>query len=324
MVSNFSLATLPGAWLVDSLPWLKYLPSWFPGTSFKKTARAWKKVNESVAEMPFNFTLKAMESGKENDCFVSKTIRKYLEDNPTESAPPADYMRALKWTAASLYSGGTDTSTSTLACFVLAMTMYPHVQSRAQKEIDDVIGSGRLPALADRSKLPYVDAIAKEALRWYPVVPMGFPHTVDEDIEHSGYLFPKGSMLIPGLKYFAHDAEVYHDPSSFNPERFLEPRLEPSLNSAFGFGRRVCPGRHLADASIFVVIAQLLATFTINAREGNETAFLHKREPEGTSGIISYPVAFPFAIAPRSTLHEQLVRQVAATFDWTKDDSALL
>ena len=53
------------------------------------------------------------------------------------------------------------------------MMVYPKVQRRAQEEIDRVIGSDRLPTFADRGSLPYVEAVAKELLRWNPVTPLG-------------------------------------------------------------------------------------------------------------------------------------------------------
>ena len=51
--------------------------------------------------------------------------------------------------------------------------MFPHVQKKAQKEIDTVVGRSRLPTGADRESLPYVNAIVKEVLRMYPVAPIG-------------------------------------------------------------------------------------------------------------------------------------------------------
>jgi cytochrome P450 len=57
--------------------------------------------------------------------------------------------------------------------FVLAMVLYPDVQKRAQAEIDSVIGRDQLPTFTDRASLPYIDAVLRETLRWYPVVPLG-------------------------------------------------------------------------------------------------------------------------------------------------------
>ena len=56
---------------------------------------------------------------------------------------------------------------------MLAMTLYPEVQARAQEEIDRVVGHDRLPDFSDRDNLPYVEAILMETLRWHPITPLG-------------------------------------------------------------------------------------------------------------------------------------------------------
>ena len=49
--------------------------------------------------------------------------------------------------------------------FILAMTLYPDVYQKAQSEVDKFVGKDRLPNLADRESLPYVDCIVKEVYR---------------------------------------------------------------------------------------------------------------------------------------------------------------
>jgi cytochrome P450 len=53
------------------------------------------------------------------------------------------------------------------------MVLNPEVQKRAQEELDTVIGHGRLPTMDDRSRLPYMDALLLEVLRYHPIGPMG-------------------------------------------------------------------------------------------------------------------------------------------------------
>ena len=53
------------------------------------------------------------------------------------------------------------------------MTLYPVVQKRAQKELDEVVGRGRFPNFSDRDDLPYVSNVVKESLRWKSVTPLG-------------------------------------------------------------------------------------------------------------------------------------------------------
>jgi cytochrome P450 len=62
---------------------------------------------------------------------------------------------------------------SVLYTFYLAMTLFPDIQTKAQDEIDRIIGKDRLPVLADRASLPYVNALQSEIYRWQPVVPFG-------------------------------------------------------------------------------------------------------------------------------------------------------
>lgn len=79
-----------------------------------------------------------------------------------------------------LMEGGSDTSSSIIIAFIHAMTKWPEIQKRAQKEIDAVIGDGRTPVWSDYENLPYVAATVKEAMRWRPVVPLVFPHVLAE------------------------------------------------------------------------------------------------------------------------------------------------
>ena len=49
----FKVAAVPGAFLVDALPILKYVPSWFPGAGFQRKAREWKQLTRDMYCAPF-------------------------------------------------------------------------------------------------------------------------------------------------------------------------------------------------------------------------------------------------------------------------------
>jgi cytochrome P450 len=85
--------------------------------------------------------------------------------------------------------------------FLYAMVLYPECQKRAQAELDAFIGPDRHPTAADRSKLPYLEAMWKETLRWNPVVPLAMPHMTREEDEYKGYFVPKGVMIHPNIMY---------------------------------------------------------------------------------------------------------------------------
>ena len=76
------------------------------------------------------------------------------------------------------------------------MTLYPEIQRREQKEVDEVIGTERLPILSDRGSLPYVEAIVLELLRWLPITPLNVPHASSEEDVFEGFYIPKGSVIM--------------------------------------------------------------------------------------------------------------------------------
>jgi cytochrome P450 len=316
-MEQFSAATVPGKWAVDMLPFLEHLPDWLPGTVFKRTARLWKQTMTDVAEVPYSFAKERMRERGRTSSFVSRSIEQAHREG---SFGPQD-EHAIKWSAASMYTGGADTSVSTMAAFFLAMSMFPAVQRKAQEEIDRVVGSGRLPNPSDRENLPYVNAVVEEAQRWHPIAPMGLPHAADEDDAIDGFRIPAGALLVPAIWWFTRDPEVYHDPEEFKPERFLPPYNEPLASQVtFGFGRRICPGRVLADASLFLTFAQSLAAFDIQkAGDGNGGVV----EPVHTfeTGIISHPGAFEVQVSPRSAQVANLVDAVVEQHPWAESDA---
>ncbi|KAJ2989842.1 hypothetical protein NUW58_g3263 [Xylaria curta] len=315
-MDKFARAAVPGAFMVDIFPLLNKLPDWVPGASFKRTARRWAAELLSVAEKPYAFVKHQMAQGKYETSLVSRLIE--AEDSDAED------NEVNKWSAASLYTAGADTTVSAIACFFLAMTIYPDVQKRAQEEIDRIVGSNRLPIMTDRENLPYINAVVKETLRWHPVAPMGLPHENTEDDVCDGYLIPKGSMLFANIWHFTHDPDIYHDPAVFKPERFLsgnayEPAPDPE-KFVFGFGRRVCPGRILADNSLFLIIAQSLSVFSINSVNRTKVEY----ESMFQAGVVSHPVPYKSVVKPRSPHHESNIRSLEEIYPWKQGDGEIL
>jgi len=234
-----------------------------------------------------------------------------LETNTNEEGQIRDEY-ALKSVVAVSYAGGSDTIVSSLLSFYLAMVLFPEVQKRAQEEIDCVIGKGRLPTSEDRDSMPYMEGIMRELQRWNPVVPLTPPHRLMTDDVYEGYFIPAGCDLIANQWAMLHDEKEYPEPFAFKPERWLlkEGQPEPLHPNkvAFGFGRRLCPGRHLADQAIFIVVTSVLATFNISpSLDINGKPII----PTGEylSGLISHPEPFECTIMPRSPEAAALIRQ---------------
>ncbi|KAG6859455.1 hypothetical protein C0995_008327, partial [Termitomyces sp. Mi166 len=161
------------------------------------------------------------------------------------------------------------------------MVIYPECQVRAQKEMDAVIGTDRLPEFEDREKLPYLECILQEILRWNHSAPTGVPHRTLEDDVYRGMFIPKNATIVTNIsnedylitRAMTLDESVYKDATKFDPTRFLpapEGRNEPPTTALYGFGHRKCPGRFLADDNLWIAIATVLATVSISPAIGQD------------------------------------------------------
>ncbi|PKY00693.1 cytochrome P450 monooxygenase [Aspergillus campestris IBT 28561] len=304
-MDDFSFAFLSGTWAVDFLPFLKHVPAWFPGAQFARVAKAFRARAHAFSTVPYDFTRSRMAKGDYTPSFLSNLLEEGVPK------PGSEEEIVVKWASSVLYGGGADTTVSTMRGWFLAMAMFPEVQRQAQAEIDRVVGPGRLPTFEDRENLPYINAMIKEIIRWHPILPMGAAHTSIRDDVWGEYVIPKGTMVMPNTWAFTHDPVTYPDPEAFKPERFLHseghvPEQDPYYLT-FGHGRRVCPGRTLADANLFLSIAQVVASFNITKpiRDGKEVDL----SLELTNGIIVHPKPFEVDIKPRSAAYAKIIQE---------------
>lgn len=110
----------------------------------------------------------------------------------------------------------------------------------------------------------------------------------------AGYHLAKGTIVYANTWHILHDETLYPDPFTFNPDRFMQPakdeqteKLRDPLAYAFGFGRRICPGMHLAIDNMFVVIAMSLATLNIDKKKDANGEYIEP-QVEYTTGIVRY------------------------------------
>jgi len=215
-------------------------------------------------------------------------------------------------TMGSMYSAGSDTTVSATYSLFLALVLFPQVQRRAQAELDAVIGRDRLPTCDDRPRLPYIEALCKELMRWHMVTPMGLPHSSSRDDVYRGFFIPKGSIMVANAWAILHDPEIYPDPEEFRPERFLNEdgsiQDDPTLALVFGIGKRICPGRHFVDATLFIVTASVLSAFNVTkAKDENGIEIPVNAAVTVLSGIVVYPEKFACSIVPRDKVAEDLI-----------------
>ncbi|GJE84149.1 cytochrome P450 [Phanerochaete sordida] len=308
-IEAIALTGNAGSYVVDALPILQYLPNWLPGARFKRDAVRWHgKVTRMITE-PFEYTKHQMAEGKPINC-VAASLLSAVDEKQDENHADVTIQNAL-FTG---YVGGVDTTVSSLASFILAMILHPGVQHAAQMELDRVVGRDRLPTIEERNSLPYVTAVVKECLRWHPVTPLAVPHRVTVDDEYRGYHISAGSIVVGNAWAVLHDETRYPRPALFDPTRYLTPdgQLDKSApdptEACFGFGRRICPGRHFALDSIWISVACILATINIG-KALDETSLPIEPKEEYTPGLLSHPVPFKANFTPRSEAAEVLINE---------------
>lgn len=161
---------------------------------------------------------------------------------------------------------GTDTVAILLEWILARMVLHPDIQSKAQSEIESVIGRERSVTHSDLDNLPYLHAIVKETLRVHPPGPLlSWARLATQDTFVGPHVVPAGTTAMVNMWAITHDERVWAEPDRFNPDRFLtedvaimgsDLRLAP-----FGAGRRVCPGKAMGLATVHLWLAQLLQNF---------------------------------------------------------------
>ncbi|KIK53485.1 hypothetical protein GYMLUDRAFT_250310 [Collybiopsis luxurians FD-317 M1] len=258
----FSGAVFPGTNLLNVFPSLKHIPEWLPVPIIQPLLQRCAKSRALLTQMqdiPFNFVKRDMEQNATVQCWISELLEKNKQE---EQKLPESVIKAM---GASLFAAATETVLAVLSTFVLAMILFPDVQKQAQQEIDLVVGNSRLPTFEDRPSLPYLDALIRELFRWHGPAPLGIPHAVISDDIYNGYFIPKGATIVYNHWAMWRDQQVYQDPEVFNPKRFLDNdgQLTGHVPPTYGFGRRICIGRSMGDATVWIAIVLILAVFDI-------------------------------------------------------------
>ncbi|KAG8681843.1 hypothetical protein FRC11_000598 [Ceratobasidium sp. 423] len=244
----------------------------------------------------YNWTKQRVVGGVDDSSIVSLTYKEVRQTGSSE----ADADEFCKRIA---------TSTLAMIWFVVAMAIYPEIQEKAQREIDEVMGSNRLPTMEDRPNLPYLERLLAEIVRWHPSAPFGVPHVCTEENVYRGYRIPKGAIMIGHITAMVRDERVYKDADKFDPDRFLDLNLPPS--QAFGWGLRVCPGQHFFEEIFYFGVALILATLKIErCKDENGKEIISTQEMLPNSAI-ECPVPFKVRITPRSEQHAELIRTAA-------------
>lgn len=202
-----------------------------------------------------------------SDDFIQNYVKKI--DEAKKEPKPLFTDRNLVGNVTGFLLAGTLSTASTVYWNLLINATNPDtIQSRVQKEIDDVVGTERSPTWEDRKRMPFTLACIWEVDRWKTGSPLGVARECSEDVVIGEYFIPKGTTVLPNLWAIHNDPTFWKDPEKFDPARFLNqdgsivsPKPEQLL--PFSIGRRSCPGEMFALMEVFLMTTFLLQKYRV-------------------------------------------------------------
>ncbi|KAH9015708.1 cytochrome P450 [Lactarius hengduanensis] len=299
-INGIEYAATPGNFLVESFPWMMYIPERFA---------KWKREGLQQAAEHQEMFLRLLNRVRGD--LASGGTRPSISASLILSADRNLLAEAeMAFLAGSMHSAGSGTIVSVLNWWTVAMVAFPEAQRRAQAELDTVVGRDRLPTFSDSPHLPYIYALIKETLRWRPAAPFGVPHVATREDWYEGMYIPKGTACMANIWQCNHDPAVFGDDADeFRPERFLGERgeltsgpMDPNQEGhyTYGFGQRNCVGKLLANDSLFLYVARTLWAVNferVRDESGNEV--LPDTDTLVGPGLFIHPAPFDCKVTPR-------------------------
>ncbi|KAI0933583.1 hypothetical protein AcV5_005691 [Taiwanofungus camphoratus] len=235
-------ALRPGTYLVDTYSFLRYIPGYL--------SHLLHRSKQGLSRIGYcSLTLAAGEA--------QPSFTTYLLDNQ-QTLGLSD--NELAYLVGSMFGAGSDTTAPALDIVSMAAACYPEAQAKVQAQLDRVVGRSRLPTFEDQEMFTEVSAFLLETYRWRPVSSGGFTHRATTDIVWKNYVIPAGAEVIGCHWAISRDPDAYPEPEEFRPQRWLDAggRFRDDIRFFnFGFGRRICPGQHVADNSLFIILRSL-------------------------------------------------------------------
>ncbi|KAL5552152.1 hypothetical protein UlMin_002328 [Ulmus minor] len=193
-----------------------------------------------------------------------------------------------------LFVAGTDTTSATFQWAMAELLRNPEILSKARVELEQIIGRGNPVEESDIARLPYLQAIVKEAFRLHPVVPLLLPRRAEADVKIAGFTIPKGAQIFINVWAIGRDPNTWDDPNSFKPERFLGSELDVKGRNfellPFGGGRRICPGLPLVMRILHLVLGTFIHSFDWKLENGIKPEEVDMEDKFGLTLEMAHPL----------------------------------
>ncbi|TRY77256.1 hypothetical protein TCAL_17372 [Tigriopus californicus] len=247
------------------LLFMPFLVKIFPESMFGiDKMRKWMKHS-------YSYLQEVIDEHKVNHTDVSSNqdfIDAFLSEMKKDGAHPSFNEFQLLVLCSELFGAGGEPTSVTLKWALRFLALNPHVQAKAQAEIQQVVGNNRMVDLEDRPNLPYVQAMIHEIIRFSDIHPIGVMHSPSEDTELEGFKLPKGTFIFPNFHAVHRDPRHWEKPEELYPEHWLDAngQFVPNHDGfiAFGAGKRKCPGQEVAQMELFSFVANLIQKFNFS------------------------------------------------------------
>ncbi|XP_009695122.1 PREDICTED: cytochrome P450 1A4-like [Cariama cristata] len=254
----------------DFIPVLRYLPS--------HTMQLFKDINRRFNSLVENIVQEHYSSfDKEHIRDITDSLIEHCQEKSAgEDAHVPLSNEMIIGIVGDLFGAGFDTVATALSWSLMYVALYPDIQKRIQEELDQTIGRERKPRLSDRGTLPYTEAFILEMFRHSSFLPFTIPHSTTKATALNGYYIPKGTCVFVNQWQVNHDEKLWKDPSTFNPERFLNAagteinKTESDKVMIFGLGKRRCIGESIGRWEVFLFLATMLQQLEFSLRPGEE------------------------------------------------------
>ena len=198
-----------------------------------------------------------------------------LQTDPNKRIPN-DHIPAYM---VEMMAAGSSTTSHTAAFLCRALANHPKYQKKLRQELFDAFPDATSMDLSAALQLPYVEAVIKETMRMWPMIPGPLERYLGNTITVGGMVVPPGivastSALDQGLR-----EDVYPNALEWNPDRWLNANARMKLNwTPFGYGSRVCPGQNLAMTELKYMASAIFRRMRTVPCPGHENEVLELRD----------------------------------------------
>ncbi|PON53796.1 Cytochrome P450, E-class, group I, partial [Parasponia andersonii] len=243
-----------------------YFPglAWFDFQGIMKKNRGLIRRFDQIFESLISQRMKIEEEGVNGKNDFLQFLLRLKDEGDSKTPLTIIHVKAL---LLDMVVGGSETSSNAIEFAMAEIINQPEIMKKAQKELDAVVGKDNIVEESHILKLPYLQAVMKEALRLHPTLPLLVPHCPSQTCVVGGYSVPKGSGVFVNVWAIHRDPSNWDNPLKFKPERFLEdsPKWDFSGSDLkyfpFGSGRRNCAGIAMAERMVMYSLATLLHSF---------------------------------------------------------------